>query len=89
MQFRILGPVEVRGPRGQARLGGAKPVDFEPGLAKVTRESFPDRPPVAHSLRVGRMRRLVTTEIYGQVAELYRAEMNDLAGLLVLRSYIR
>ncbi|GAB3875683.1 BTAD domain-containing putative transcriptional regulator [Kibdelosporangium lantanae] len=26
MQFRILGPVEVRGPRGQARLGGAKPV---------------------------------------------------------------
>ncbi|TQM36865.1 AfsR/SARP family transcriptional regulator [Pseudonocardia cypriaca] len=26
MEFRILGPVEVRGPRGQARLGGRRPV---------------------------------------------------------------
>jgi AcrR family transcriptional regulator len=78
-------------PYAQAQAqapGGYRWSDFEPGLATVIHESFPDLPPaaVALALRVwGRMHGLVSLEIYGhlgtqtqQAAKLYRAEMLDL-----------
>jgi AcrR family transcriptional regulator len=83
---------------GQAK-GDHRWSDFEPGLVKVIRESFPDLPAaaVALSLRVwGRMHGLVALEIYGHLrtqtqrpAKLYRAEMADLIASMGLGADIR
>ncbi|SDK49714.1 transcriptional regulator, TetR family [Glycomyces sambucus] len=68
--------------------------DFDPGLAALVKEKFPNLPPaaVALALRVwGRMHGLVALEVYGHLrsqakdpARLYRAELRDLTRSLGL-----
>ncbi|MFC3491608.1 TetR/AcrR family transcriptional regulator [Glycomyces rhizosphaerae] len=63
--------------------------DFDPGLADLVKDKFPDLPPAAVALALrtwGRMHGLVALEVYGHLraqtkdpARLYRAELRDLA----------
>jgi AcrR family transcriptional regulator len=68
--------------------------DFQPSLATLTRESFPDLPPAAVALCLrlwSRMHGLLTLEIYGHLrhqvtdpAKLYESDMRDLIHTLGL-----